>query len=124
MSLSQIVLVWERVRLEWECFWLNLREDNEVSESKMAVCESKMAELKMAAITNLSQKEWEKFFVQMEGREVWVKFYFVQMVGTNLGKCEGVLRVKLKMVKSKMAQFKMADIIRLGENEWVRVRLY
>ena len=34
MSLSQIELVWVRVRL-WECFWVNLREDNKVSESKM-----------------------------------------------------------------------------------------
>ena len=24
-----------RVRVEWECFWVNLREDNKVSESKM-----------------------------------------------------------------------------------------
>ena len=37
MSLSQIELVWVRVRVEWECFWVNLREDNKVSESKMAV---------------------------------------------------------------------------------------
>ena len=27
-SLSQIELVWVRVRVEWECFWVNLREDN------------------------------------------------------------------------------------------------
>ena len=39
MSLSQIELVWVRVRVEWECFWVNLREDNKVSESKMAVPE-------------------------------------------------------------------------------------
>ena len=35
MSLSQIKLVWFRVRLEWECFWVNLRDDNKVSESMM-----------------------------------------------------------------------------------------
>ena len=39
MSLSQIELVWVRVRVEWECFWVNLKEDNKVSESKMAVSE-------------------------------------------------------------------------------------
>ena len=33
MSLSQIELVLFRVRVEWECFWVNLREDNKVSES-------------------------------------------------------------------------------------------
>ena len=63
MSLSQIELVWVRVRMDWECFWVNLREDNKVSESKMAVSESNMAEFKMAAITKLSQNEWVKFFL-------------------------------------------------------------
>ena len=29
-------------------FWVNLREDNKVSESKMAVAQSYMAEFKMA----------------------------------------------------------------------------
>ena len=36
MSLSQIELVWVRVRMEWVCFWVNLREDNKVPESNMA----------------------------------------------------------------------------------------
>ena len=53
---------WVRVRVEWECFWVNLREDNKVSESKMAVSESKMAEFKMAAIIKLSENEWVKVF--------------------------------------------------------------
>ena len=44
--------------MEWECFGVNLREDNKVSESKMAVSESNMTEFKMAAITKLSQNEW------------------------------------------------------------------
>ena len=35
MSLSQIELVWVRVRVEEECFLVNLREDNKVSESKI-----------------------------------------------------------------------------------------
>ena len=42
---------------EWECFWVNLKEDNKVSESKMAVSESNMVEFKMAAIINLSENE-------------------------------------------------------------------
>ena len=57
MSLSQIELVWVRVRVEWECFWVNQREDNKVSESKMAVAESNMVEFKMAAIITLSENE-------------------------------------------------------------------
>ena len=73
-QVNQIELVWVRVRVEWECFWVNLREVNKVSESNMAVSESNMAEFKMAASTKLSQNEWVKFFfVQIVEREVWVK---------------------------------------------------
>ena len=61
-----------------------------MTESKMA--EFKMTEFKMAAIIKLSQNEWVMFFCP-NGREgnvsnEWV--FFVQMVGTNLGKCEWV----------------------------------
>ena len=63
MILSQIELVSVRVRVEGECFWVNLREDNKLSESKMAVSESNMAEFRMAAIIKLSQNEWVKFFL-------------------------------------------------------------
>ena len=62
MSLSQIELVWVRVRVERECFWVNLREDNKVSESKMAEAQSNMEEFMMAAIIKLSQNEQVKFF--------------------------------------------------------------
>ena len=44
-------------------FWVNLREDNKVSESKMAVTESNMTEFKMAAIIKLSLNEWVNFFL-------------------------------------------------------------
>ena len=56
-QVNQIELVWVRVRVEGECFGVNLREDKKVSESKMAVSESNMAEFKMAAISKLSQNE-------------------------------------------------------------------
>ena len=55
-QVNQIELVWFKV--EGECFWVNLREDVKVSESKMAVSESKMVEFKMAAIIKLSENEW------------------------------------------------------------------
>ena len=71
MSLSQIQLVWVRVRVEWECFCVNLREDNKESESKMAVSESNKAEFKMAAIIRLSQNEWVKFFCANGGNQSW-----------------------------------------------------
>ena len=61
IKLSQIELVWFKV--EWECFWVNLREDKKVSESKMPVSESNMVEFNMAAIIQLSQSEWVKVFL-------------------------------------------------------------
>ena len=114
MSLSQIELVWIRVRVEWECFWVNLREDNKVSESKMTVSESNMAEFKMAAIIKLSQNEWVKVFCANGGNQSW-------QVRVSLK--EKTKMAEFKMAKLKMAEFKMAAIIKLGENEWVWGRL-
>ena len=51
--------------------------------------ESKIAEFKMAAIINLSQNEWVKFFLY-------------------------------KMAESRMADFKIGVIIKLSQNEWVK----
>ena len=51
MTLSQIELVGVRVRVERECIWVNLRDDNKVSESTMA-------DFKMAAIITFIQNEW------------------------------------------------------------------
>ena len=44
-------------------FFVKLRQDNKVSESKMEVSEYNMAEVKMASIIKLSQNEWVKFFL-------------------------------------------------------------
>ena len=86
-------------------FWLNLREDNKVSESKMAVSESTIAEFKMAAIIKLSQNDLVNFFcakwlnprwqnLRWLPSSSWVRMnewrFFVQMVATNLSKCEWV----------------------------------
>ena len=111
MSLSQIELVWVRVRVEWECIWMNLREDNKVSETKMAVSQSKMAEFKMATIINLSHNEWVKFFCANGGNQSWQ--VWVTLTGNT------------KMAETKMAEFKIADfkmdaIINLSQNEWVK----
>ena len=66
--------------------WVSLRGHTKIAESKRA--KFMMAEFKMAAIIKLSQNKWVKFFCA-NGREGSVsEVYFVQMVGTNLGKCE------------------------------------
>ena len=127
--------------MEWECFWVNLREDNKVSESKMAVSESNMAEFKMAAIIKLSQNEWMKFSCVNVGNyswQVWVslrgktkmveskmaKFkmaVFNMAAIINLSQNEWVKFILCKMAESMMAEIKMAAIIKLRENEWVKV---
>ena len=82
--INQIELGCVRVRVEWECFWINLRGDNKGSEAIMAV-------FKMAAIIKLSQNEWVKFLFCGNGdKGSMSEVFFVQMVGTNLCKCEWV----------------------------------
>ena len=115
MSLSQIELVWVRVRLEWECFWVNLREDNKVSQYKMAVSESNIAEFKMAAIIKLSRIEWLKFFFLQNGwihdgriQDGW--YHQVEWEWMSLSQIELVwVRALCKMAESKMAEFKMEE---------------
>ena len=102
MSLNQIELVWVRVRVEVECFWVNLEEDNKVSESNIAVFESEMAQFKMAAIIKFSVNEWVKVFCANGGNQSW-----------QVWVC---LRGKTKMAESKMVEFKMATIIKLSQN--------
>ena len=68
---------------------------------KMA--ESKMADFKMAAIIKLSQNEW-------------VKVFFVQMVGTNLGKCEWVWEGKLRWLNPTWQNSRW-----LPSSSWVRM---
>ena len=70
---------------------MNLKEDNKVSKSKMAVSESNMTEFKMTAIIKLSQNEWVKF----------VLCFCANGLGTNLGKCDQVsLKEKTKMAEN------------------------
>ena len=71
--------------------------------------------------------EWSLFCAN-GGEGSVSEVFFVQMVGTSLGKCEWVWEEKLRWLKSKiaefmMAEFKMAAIIKLSDNEWVWVRL-
>ena len=111
LQVNLIELIWFRVRVEWECFWVNLREDNKVSESKMAVSQSNMAQFKMAAIIKLSRNEWMKFYCSNGGNQSWQ--VWVSMTGkTKIA--------EFKMAKFKMAEFKMAASIKLSQNEWVK----
>ena len=108
-QVNQIELVW--VRVEGECFWVNLREDKKVSESKMAVSESNMIEFKMAAIIKLSQNEW-------------VKVFFVQMVVTNLGKCEWVWEETLRWLNPRWPNSRLQNSRWLPSSSWVRMNKF
>ena len=116
MSLSQIELIWVRVRVEWECFWVNLREENKVSESKMA-------EVKMDTIIKLSQNQRVKVFFSANAGEGSETNDFCCGNGGNQSWQMWVsFRGNTKMAESrmaelKMAEFKMAAIFKLSENE-------
>ena len=108
LRMNESELVWVRVRVKGEWFWVYLREDNKVSESNMAMSESNMAEFKMAAIIKLSQNEW-------------VKVFFVQMVGTNLGKCEWVWEEKLRWLIPRWPNSRWQNSRWLPSSSWVRM---
>ena len=93
-------------------FWVNLREENKVSESHNTNAESRMAEFnmakfKMATIIKLSQNEWVKFFVQM--------------VGTNLGKYECVWEVKLRWLNPTWLNSRWQNSRWLPSSCWLRM---
>ena len=118
-------LVWVIVRVKRECFWVNLREENKVSESKMA-------EFKMAAIMKFSQNDWVKFFlckmaefkmsaITNMSQNEWVKLFCAK---TNTGNQSWQVWVSLrghtKMDESMMAKFKMTAITNMSHNESVK----
>ena len=144
MSLSQNELVWVGVRVSESVFEVNLREDNKVSESKMAVFDSTMAAFKMAAIIKLSQNKWVKFFlckwwelILASVSEFERKNYYgwIQDGGIQVGRIQDDCHHQVesewmsefflcKMDESKMAEFNMAAIITLIQNQWVKFLLH
>ena len=59
---------------------MNLREDNKVSQSKMAVSEYNIAEFKMAAIINLSQNDSGKFFLCKIAESIMAEFKMADII--------------------------------------------
>ena len=109
MSLSQIELVWVQSQNGVRVFLSESEvKITMVSECKMAVYESNMAEFKMAAIIKLSQNEW-------------VKFFFVQIVGTNLGKCEWVSEENLRWLNPRWQNSRWQNSRWLPSSSWMRM---
>ena len=102
--------------MEWECFWVNIREDNKVSESKMAAAEFSMARIKDGCHHQV-ESEWmsEVYSVQngpiQDDRIQDGCHHQVELEWMRLSQMELVwVRVLCKMAESKMAEFKMAEI--------------
>ena len=74
----------------------------------MALSESNMVEFKIPAIINLSQNEW-------------VKVFFVQMVETNLGKCEWVWEEKLRWLNPRWPNSRWQNSRWPQSSCWVRM---
>ena len=66
----------------------------------------------------------QTFFVQMVGREVWVKFSFVQMVETNPGKCEWVWEEKLRWQNPRWPISRWQNSRWLPSSSWVRMNKF
>ena len=128
--------IWEKITMCLNPRWQNSRCCHHQVEwewmSEVFLCimaESKMAKFKMAAIIKLSENEWMKFsFVQngwiQDGRIQDGWHHQIEWEWMSLSQIELVwVRVLCKIVESKMAEFKMDAIIKLGKNEWVWVRL-
>ena len=91
----------------------------------------------MAAASSLRENEWVLQGVWIQDGSGWIQHgriqdgchHQVELEWMSLSQIELVwVREKTKMAESnmmefKLAEFKMAAIIKLGENEWVWVRL-
>ena len=104
----QIELVWIIVIVDWEYFWVNLREDNKVSEFKMAVSESKHGRIQDGCHHQV-ESEWMS------------EVFFVQMVGTNLGLCEWLWEEKLRWMNSRCPNSRWWNSRWLPSSSWVRM---
>ena len=85
---NQIELVWVRVRVEGECFWVNLREDDQVSwiqDGSVWIQHGRIQD----GCHHQVESEWMS------------EVFFVQIVGTNLGKCEWVWEEKLRWLNPR-----------------------
>ena len=115
MSLSQIKLIWVRLRVEWECFWVNLREEYKVSESNIA-------EFEMATIIKLSQNQWVKVFFSANGGEGSEKEDFCCGNGGNhLGKCDWVSEKTLRWLNPGWQNWRWQNSRWLPSSSWVRM---
>ena len=107
MSLNQIGLVWVRSFVQ------------QVSEYKMAVAESSMAEFKMVCHHQV-ESEWKsEVFLCKMGESKMEEFKMAGIIRSS-GEWMTEVFFLFKMADSKMVGVKMAAIIKMSQNEWVK----
>ena len=88
IKLEENEWVWVRVRVEWECFWVNLREDNQG------------VWIQDGSVWNQHDSIQDGCHHQVESE--WMsEICFVKMVENNLGKCELVWEEILRWLNSR-----------------------
>ena len=114
MSLSQIELVWVRVRVEWECFeWI---------WEKIPRCLNPRWQNSrwLPSSSWVRMNEWSFFSCKWWGGRC-EEVFFVQMVGTNLGKCESVWEENLRWQNSRWQNSRWQNSRWLPSSSWVRM---
>ena len=108
----------------WQCSrWVP--SSSWVRMNEWMLSESNIAEFKMTSIIKLSQNEWVKFFFCANGGEGSVsEVFFVQMVGTNLGKCEWVWEEKLRWLNPRWPNSRWQNSRWLPSSSWVRMNKF
>ena len=112
MSLSQIELVWFRVRV-FEWIWEKITRW--VQDGSVLIQHGRIQD----GCHHQVESEWisEVYFVQND----WIQDGQIQDGCHHQVDWEWIREVFLcKMVESKMSEFKMAAIIKLSQNEWVK----
>ena len=113
ISLSQIKLVWIRVRVKWECFeW--------IWEKKTRCLNPTWQNSRWLPSSSwVRMNEWS-FICANGGEGSGSEVFFVQMVGTNLGKCEWVWEEKLRWLNPKWQNLRRW----LPSISWVRMNKF
>ena len=98
--------------------WVSLSRYIKMAESKMA--KFNMVEFIMVAIIKLSENEWVWIRIEL----VWVRVRLEwECFWVILREDNKVSQSKMAVAESNMAEFKIAVIIKLSQNEWVKLSL-
>ena len=129
-------LVWVKIRVEEECFWVNLREENRCLNPRWQCLKPRWQNSKwLPSSIWVKMNEFESYWTSLIQNFVqngWIQYgriqdgchQGVQWQWMSLSQIELVwVRVLCKMAESSIAEFKMASIIKLSQKEWVWVRL-